>query len=102
MSILITTGDPQKCIQINYQECPACGERFEMIEGVYLHSATLDDRVLVCPAHTKLTVEDELRIQDALQRALTHDRGRVQKDGVLLKLSKALKEIGYTSLKELL
>ena len=95
MPTIIYTGDPQKCKQINLIECPVCGASFELTEGAFLYSALLDSDVKVCGKHTELSVDDELRIQEAVQRAIEHPRGRVQQDGVLLKRCKGLEEIDY-------
>lgn len=100
MPIVIHTGDPEKCRQINLLECPACGRAFELTEGPYLHSTLLGGVVKVCAAHTELGVDDELHIQEALQRALSHPRGRVQQDGKLVKRSVLLEAANYQPKKD--
>ena len=100
MPTIIYTGDPDKCKQINLIECPVCGRAFEVTDGPYLRSALLDSDVKVCPDHKLLTVDDELKIQDALQRALAHERGRVQQDGKLVKRCKLLEAANYQPKKD--
>jgi len=95
MASVIYTGDDTKCIQLNYYECPACGDRFEILDGTYVLSSTLDDHLLVCKKHTEFSATDEIKIQESLQKALNHKRGRVQKDLKLLKRCELLEKIGY-------
>lgn len=88
MPTVIYTGDPQKCRVVNLMECPACGETYELVDGHYAESATLGDRVLVCPSHRKvLTPAEEVQVQDALQRAIDCPRGHVQQNQRLVKRS---------------
>jgi len=100
MPTIIYTGDPKKCRQINLIECPVCGLAFEVTDGPYLHSNLLDSDVKVCPNHQILTLEDELKIQEALQRALAHPNGRVQKDGRLVKRCVTLEAANYQPKKD--
>ena len=93
MPIIIHTGDTEKCVTYNYIECPACGERFDLPTGRYLQSATLGGRVLVCLAHVALTVENEIHIQESLQKAIDSPRGMVQKGTKFLKTSDSLKNL---------
>ena len=100
MPVIIDTGDPKKCRQINLLECPACSVAFELTTGKYLSSSLLDSSVLVCQAHQALTVKDELAIQEAMQRALAHPRGSVQRGCQLLKRSKILEDLNYQTVKD--
>jgi hypothetical protein len=86
--IYIYTGDEQKCRQINYWECPACGSLFEFVDGHYEFSNTLDDYVYVCPRHEQFSCDEEIFIQNSLEKAKNHNRGRISKNGKDIKISK--------------
>lgn len=100
MPTVIYTGDPVKCRQLNMLECPVCGDSFELTEGTYILSSLLDSEVKVCTKHIVFSVEDELKIQEAIQRALAHPRGRVQKNQKLLKRCALLEAINYQPKKD--
>lgn len=91
--ITIHTGDENLCGAFHYLECPACSKQFDIPRGNYIYSATMDARILVCAAHEQLTVENEIHIQDSLQKALKSPRGAVQKDGVYIKIDECLKRM---------
>ena len=91
MPVVIYTGDERRCRTVNLLECPACGGTFETMEGTFSTSATLGERVLVCRGHGKaLTAEEEVKVQDAFQRAIDHPRGHVQKGQKLVKKSELM------------
>lgn len=100
MPTIIYTGDPVKCRQIDLIECPVCGKPFEVTDGPYLHSTLLDSDVKVCTDHVVLSIEDELKIQEALQQAMAHPRGRIQQDGKLVKRCELLEAINYKPKKD--
>jgi hypothetical protein len=85
MSIFLDIGS-DKCKTLFYYECPACGDQFEFDDGVKIHSATLDDRVFLCPKHKDpLNVDEEIAIQNALQITLNSPRGRITSAGKVIK-----------------
>jgi ubiquitin len=94
MSTIIYTGDAQKCRVQNLMECPACGETYELIDGHFAESVTIGDKVSVCPSHGKtLSPVEEVKVQDALQRAMDCERGHVQQNQKLVKKSVLLAEV---------
>lgn len=95
MPVIIYTGDPKKCKQVNLLECPVCEDSFELLEGVYVRSALLDSDLKVCAKHDVLTVEDELKVQSAIQRAIKHPRGHITKDQKMLKRCALLEAANY-------
>lgn len=88
MPFVIYTGDKDKCGTYCYMECPACGKKFESDKGMFSRSYTLGEKLLVCTEHKKeLSVEEEVLVQDNLQKALKNKSGRIQKDCKLIKKS---------------
>jgi len=94
MPTIIYTGDEAKCRVTHLMECPACGNAFEVTEGVFVYSDTIGDTVRVCSAHKGgFSGEYEAHIQSALKRCVDHDRGHIQKDGKLIKKSVLLSKV---------
>ena len=87
MPVIINTGDKERCRTIHLIECPVCSESFEVVDGVYQFSATIGERVLVCPKHTELSVAEEVRVQTSLKKALDNKRGHVMLGGRMVKKS---------------
>jgi hypothetical protein len=100
MATIIYTGERSKCYQANYLECPVCGDKFESEDGVYVRSATLDDDLSVCNKHKEFSAEDEVKIQESLQRAIADKRGRVHKGATMLKRSEILEKANFTITKD--
>lgn len=94
MPVVIYTGS-EKCRQLNLLECPVCGCEFELIyEGTYVKSATLNAEVKTCKKHESgLTADDEIALQNALERAIKNEKGHVLKDGILVKRCKLLEKL---------
>ena len=85
MATFINTGSA-KCRVLNLLECPICQDEFENIEGVFVDSSTIGDKVLVCNKHKDpLTADDEVGIQNALRSAIDTPRGYVLAKGKLVK-----------------
>jgi len=93
MPTIIADGS-DKCYSVNYLCCPVCGEKFEQeTNAPFIYSETLGDSVKVCPKHDPkkaFTVEEEIEIQNCLQRALKHDRGRITNSSGTVKKSKLM------------
>ncbi|MBL8029053.1 MAG: hypothetical protein JNL74_21705 [Fibrobacteres bacterium] len=94
MPVVIYTGS-EKCRQLNLIECPVCGCEFELFyEGTYVKSITLDADVKTCNKHAAgLTAEDEIAIQNAIERAIKNEKGRIQKDCIIVKKSKIIEHL---------
>lgn len=93
MSIIITDGSPA-CQTLFLTPCPACGRVFDNAYGVFVNSATLGDRVMVCKRHKgkDLTAKQEVSVQDCLARAISNANGWVQKNQKIVKKTKIMKE----------
>ena len=103
MLIVIYTGDKEKCRVDHFLECPACGERFEILAGKFVSSSTLGEKVQVCPKHSAgFTADEEAFIQASIQKAVWHPRGHILRDGKLIKKSKLLSQLSNKEIKRLL
>ena len=95
MPITIYTGDPEKCKVISLVECPACGTSFDFFLAVLATSATVGDRIFVCPKHgLTLTVEEEVMVQTCLQKAVDNKHGHVLNGRHMVKKSSVLEKMG--------
>jgi len=100
--VVIKTGDSDKCKVIDLIECPVCFESFSVLDGVYQYSATIGAKVLVCPKHSELTVNDEINVQVSLKKAMDNKRGHVLKDGVMVKRHYLLDKLSDKQMKNIL
>lgn len=96
---IIYTGDEDKCRTINLIECPVCGFAFDIIHRKVVFSATIGDRIAVCPEHgAELSAVEEVAVQGALSKAMAHNRGHVLANGKLVKRSLLLATLDESKL----
>jgi hypothetical protein len=97
VSTIIRTGS-NLCRTLFLLECPICGIEFTIEDGKFVSSSTLGDRVLVCEKHDcELTIEQELKIQEALRSAIDNPKGSIVKDSKVLKKTTLLEKYGMPS-----
>ena len=74
--------------------CPICGEMFNKGKGIYVRSETLGDDVLVCQKHESktLSAEEEIAIQESLERATRSPEGHISKGQKIVKRSKIMEK----------
>ena len=98
MAVVIVDGS-DKCQTLFLCPCPVCGAVFNQGEGVFVRSATLGELVLVCRGHKgqkDLTSEQEICVQESLDRAMKNPKGWVQKIQRVFKKSAVMAEHGVT------
>ena len=95
MSVTIYTGDVEKCRVISLMECPACGDSFDFFSATLSMSVTVGDKVFVCPKHgPALIIEEEIRVQTSLKKAVDNHRGHVINGQQMVKKSLVLEKMG--------
>jgi ssDNA-binding Zn-finger/Zn-ribbon topoisomerase 1 len=83
-------------------ECPACGDEFDVVDGVFTKSFVMEARVLVCIKHKSFTPDEEKRIDISMDEAKRNKRGRIEGDRGFIKKSEMLDKMTSKELERIM